>query len=157
MKYSELPEEIQQKVLDKYRYINIEHLEWYEYTIDRLKEELENEYGFENVKIYFSGFGNQGDGASFTGRLVNLKMFLEKTGIDPSLRFDSTGSNYSHERTVRIDFEYLESEIEDWRIDKCHEIYNALEEEYEYLISDEQIIERIEANDYDFDENGRLQ
>jgi len=35
-------------------------------------------------------------------------------------------------------------------------IYRNLEKEYEYLTSDEAVIESIEANEYDFDEDGEL-
>ena len=35
-------------------------------------------------------------------------------------------------------------------------IYRLLEKEYEYLTSREAIIETIEANDYEFDENGNI-
>lgn len=157
MKYNELPEEIQQKVLDEYRYINIEHTEWYEYTIDEYKQKLENEYGFDDVEISFSGFASQGDGASFTGKIDDLTKFLTKAGIEPSIDFDRTDRRHSHALTVKIDFESLEIAIDEWRIDMCSEIYQSLDTEHEYLISDEQIIETIEANDYDFDENGRLQ
>lgn len=157
MKFEELSEEIQQKVLDKYRYLNTENIEWYEYTVDHFKQELEIEYGFADVEIRFSGFASQGDGASFTGKIDDLIKFLSKTGIEPSIDFDGTRDRYYHERTVKIDFEQLEDEIEDWRIDKCHEIYKALEEEYDDLTSDERIIETIEANDYEFDEDGKLQ
>lgn len=38
----------------------------------------------------------------------------------------------------------------------CCEIYADLETEYEYRTSDEQVIEHIEANDYEFDEDGDL-
>lgn len=38
----------------------------------------------------------------------------------------------------------------------CCEIYADLETEYEFQTSDEQVIENIEANDYEFDEDGDL-
>lgn len=38
----------------------------------------------------------------------------------------------------------------------CCEIYADLETEYEFQTSDEQVIENIEANDYEFDEDGAL-
>ncbi len=155
MKFTELPDNLKQKVLQKHWTININH-EWWDLTVDNLEKQLEEDFGFSNVKISFSGFASQGDGASFTGELIDLKQFLEKTGINPTIHFRRGTSNYSHERTVSIDFEYLENEIEDWRIEKCQEIYRALEEEYDYLTSEEQIEERLIANDYDFDEEGEI-
>ena len=38
--------------------------------------------------------------------------------------------------------------------DLCGELYKALEEEYEYLNSDEVVDETIRVNEYDFDECG---
>ena len=83
-----------------------------------------------------------------------------------------TNSRYSHERTVSvnidIDYRYRDNRfwghiIEDFdyaldmlRIDLCHAIYKNLETEYDYLTSDEGIIEMIEANDYEFTINGEL-
>lgn len=47
-----------------------------------------------------------------------------------------------------IDDEFLKSILEDYSI--------MLQEEYEYLSSEEAIIETIEANEYEFDENGNI-
>jgi hypothetical protein len=35
-------------------------------------------------------------------------------------------------------------------------IYKSLETEWDYLSSDEQIIETIQANEWEFDENGNM-
>ena len=40
--------------------------------------------------------------------------------------------------------------------DICRDIYKRLEKEYDYLTSKEAIIETIEANEYEFTENGNL-
>jgi len=50
--------------------------------------------------------------------------------------------------TEDIDAEFLQSLCEDYSI--------MLQKEYEYLTSEEAIIETIEANDYEFTENGEL-
>lgn len=58
---------------------------WYEYTIDQWKEALES-IGFTAPKIWFSGFGNQGDGALFEsgvdkeGLLAFLSCPVEPSG-----------------------------------------------------------------------------
>lgn len=43
-----------------------------------------------------------------------------------------------------------------WYIDECISIYKALEAEYEYQTDEDSIIETIEANDYDFTEDGKI-
>lgn len=43
-----------------------------------------------------------------------------------------------------------------WYHDTCRAIYRRLETEYDYLTSDEAIIETIRANDYDFTSDGKI-
>jgi hypothetical protein len=64
-----------------------------------------------------------------------------------------------HERTYKalenilIDFEgYV---IEKYK-DICRNLYRTLEEEYNYQTSEEAIIETIEANEYEFEEDGKI-
>jgi hypothetical protein len=52
------------------------------------------------------------------------------------------------ERIEELEEDFLKSICEDYRI--------ILTKEYAYLTSEEAIIETIEANDYEFDENGNL-
>lgn len=80
--FEELPEDIQERALDNLRDINV-YYEWWKYTIDYYKEELEKA-GFKNAEISFSGFWSQGDGASFVAdcdaqRILN-SMFFENEG-----------------------------------------------------------------------------
>lgn len=63
--FNELSEAAQKKALEACRYFNTD-FEWYDYTIADLTNILEI-LGFSEVKISFSGFWSQGDGASFTG------------------------------------------------------------------------------------------
>ena len=133
--------------------------------------------------IRFSGFGSQGDGASFTGTIL-LDVFWQAHGAPPEYlplvelyRNNMVGavqlyryhSNYSHEYTVSCDgitldtfpddvlssgvfagqdackfadevVEPLLDEVEGWITDTCRvhmrELYDDLEEEYEYLTSE---------------------
>lgn len=155
MKYDELSEEVKQKVLKKFHDINI-HDEWSDDIINNFKGSLENEFGMTNVEIRFSGFGSQGDGASFTGRIIDLGTFMEKSTINLMIDFDRHQNNYVHKNSVDTNLEFIQEDIEYWRKEKCDEIYAALEDEYDYLISDEAIEETILARDYDFDEEGNL-
>lgn len=74
---------------------------------------------------------------------------------------EPAGQDYSPRQIKQIDgFETECSDFEDYLKEKLvdinHDIYKSLEQEYEYLTSREQIIETIEANDYDFFENGDM-
>jgi len=50
----------------------------------------------------------------------------------------------------QFDAEDWEQLINDWLESKAKELYKALQEEYEYLTSEEQFIEHCEANDIEF-------
>lgn len=79
-----------------------------------------------------------------------------------------TSSQYSHERTCRVELEFnsagdydrasrvakllkaLAEDAEAYRLILCRAIYDALEKEYEYLHGEEAIAETAEANGYTF-------
>lgn len=77
---------------------------------------------------------------------------------------DGAGSNYhSHEMTRRIDVEdrngdsiddASEETVKEALRDFMRWIYRQLESEWDYLNSDEQVAENIEANEYEFTEDG---
>jgi len=65
-KFDELPDTAK----DRARSYYIEHWmtdDWYQCTIDYMKEEGEHKHGFDIKEIRFSGFCSQGDGASWCG------------------------------------------------------------------------------------------
>lgn len=78
-----------------------------------------------------------------------------------------SGSLYSHSNTMRFDWSkngdsyfdwynnFVESEIEQLIKDLADWYYSKLNAEYDYLLSDECIIENIESNEYDFYESGK--
>ena len=60
-------------------------------------------------------------------------------------------------------YQWLESfadEFEEFIVDKyedlCRDLYRALEKEYDYLTSEESILESLELNGYEFDINGTI-
>ena len=168
-KYDELTTEQKQKAIENLQGINTEYFDWYEYTIQDEKENLQKA-GFEDSDISFSGFCCQGDGASFTATIDTIKLVptnLQKY-ID-TITITKSSYNSEHEYTMQINIDYtdeptdtdtdqqlgnLENEILEKSRDKARAIYKRLETEYNYLNSDESIIETIQANDYDFTSNG---
>jgi hypothetical protein len=188
MKFNELDERTQEKVLEKYSDINTDY-DWWDSTYEYWKPKLEN-LGVSNPTINFSGFWSQGDGASFTGQLDIIEFLTATKKIskfrylvdhvrDNNLWLDCNiyrnDSHYVHENTCRVGIDehiYVDNEksydlivkrvkeleeyLEEWRLDTCHEIYKDLETEYEYQTGKEQIIESLEANEYEFDEDGDI-
>jgi len=171
--FGELSEKVQERVLEKFRDMNVDY-EWYENTKEIWTKKLK-ENGFLNAKIEFSGFHSQGDGASFTGEIDIQKMIdtfpefksLEVDKINLGI-LDLNGRYYhSHSKKVTGDydewdidkegdtlFESFKDAVEQFRQDLCQDIYAELQKEYEYLTSDECIIESFSMNNYEFNVYG---
>lgn len=110
-------------MLDKHRNINIDHV-WWDCTYEYWTEKLEQDYGFCNVDIQFTGFHSQGDGASFVGvtyKPENTQKFLSQTGLhvkypaawaladELRIRITRNHSRYSHEHSVDISIDWDDS------------------------------------------------
>lgn len=133
LKFSELNPDQKTEVIDKLRNINTD-FEWFDFIKEDFHEKLKK-LGFYNIKSEFSGFSSQGDGASFTAK-HNFRGEVYRIG-----------HHYSHSNTITSDNEttkLLARKLSD-------KYYKDLENSYEYLQSDESIIETIECNDYEFD------
>ena len=72
-------EEIKQKVVEKYSYINVDYANWHDFIINEWKLKLE-ELGFINPEISYTGFYSQGDGASFIAD-VDIKLAAQKSEL----------------------------------------------------------------------------
>lgn len=198
-KFDELTDKQKEKAIYNLRDINVDSDFWHECVIEDRTAKL-IDYGFEGVKIYFSGFFSQGDGTCFIATLDNegLLKFLtkEKTlskyptlvkalktptiyvniKITHSDRYYHAYSTSIEDYTEMQDNSELESKLLQeytewnktffdrdarngrigWYIDECEDIYKHLRTEYEYQTEDYAIIETIQANDYDFTEDGKL-
>jgi len=120
--YDELSDEAKKKAVEWAQEFLREDNFYFEDVQNDWQEKLK-EFGFTDVKISFSGFWSQGDGASFTGKCDILKFIeatkqkkyyskllyqVKKENLDmygESYRIDN---HYAHYNTVKgtIDFEY---------------------------------------------------
>lgn len=184
--FSELSEEAQEKALESLSDINASHdwyeytlEEWKEKLSAAGFESADIQFsGF-----WSQGDGACFDARVDVEKALNTILFCNKT-IDPkmstwlrlaelerlSARIEKIGHHYVHENARRLylrddmdekqarlaGIDALEACLEELRLDFCQAIYSALEEEYEYLTSREKIVETIEANEYEFTEDGRL-
>jgi len=125
--FDELSDPLKEEAIEANRDINVYH-DWHEYVIEEFKEDLDD-MGVGGVEVEYSGFYSQGDGASFTGKVEDTKLFLTKTlgmtqysneeldelpvAVKEKVRefIDSLtiafnrkyGSRYSHENTCQTD------------------------------------------------------
>lgn len=174
--FEELSEDAKNKALELYRDINIDDDNWTECIFEDFKQEL-FKLGYDDVKIYYSGFCSQGDGACFEATL-DVKQWLKAHKLSNKYKavyIDSNNvtvrivqrGNYYHENSAYIDsyttferttadnqWEEVEDLIEAERYQKSKELYKSLYEEYFNLLSDENVKEAIIANEYQFLENG---
>lgn len=183
--FKELEEDVQEKVLGELRHINVDDSWWYDSEVDYQKDSLAK-MGYIDADISFSGFGSQGDGASFTCKRVDLPLFLKhlkiKSRFKTLLPLYETGDisasvkrihhRYSHEYTVRgevlLDWnretdklmclrDELESLLTEHVRTLSKQIFRDLESEYDSLTSDEAVIDTIEANEYTFRIDGEME
>ena len=153
--------------------------EWWDCIYDDAKAVGEC-LGIRIDDISFSGFYSQGCGCSFSGYYSyhkgwkkalkayapNDKELLEigqaLQDIQRPAFYELGGEIKGNERywRTRIDLHWQYSEheqaINDMLSNFADWIYNNLQTEYEWLSSEEQLIESAQANGYMFDENGRV-
>lgn len=175
-KFKELSKEGKEKVLMNLRDINTDDDFWCECTLEDWKEKLK-EHGFNDAEIFFSGFWSQGDGACFDATL-NLDQYLKgqyrvlrNKDLTARVVKNGYGFRYSHERTRYLEIDAnnieltarqsnlvdkLQAKLEALRLDLSQQIYKQLKEQFEYMQSDEVIIDTIEVNDYDFTDDGKI-
>ena len=182
--FDELSKEAQEKAIDDNRYTQIDGVEWSYWTIAEKRGELEK-LGFIGPEISFSGFCNQGDGASFSCNSFDLQKWLTASGADKKyhklakidvnylngyIRKNSYANHYCHEKTGCFEFntekgvsirlgkliDELEAEIEAHRLELSRSIYTALNDEYDYLTSDESVFESLVSQDCTFLKDGTV-
>lgn len=149
-KYTELPKDIQEKVLKAHEAKACEYDDWWcEIYDDTMHDMRSKGIDIDDVPrsassgIRFTGFGSQGDGASFTG-WVNLKEFLEvhkdilmqvpelyhmlgTAGQEPLVDIECSltrvDNRYFHEKTVefRWDIQWVDDSL-DWVVGEVNTV-----------------------------------
>jgi hypothetical protein len=175
--FEELASEAQKKVIECERFINVDDDFWYEPIIEDYAEQLER-LGFEQVKMWFTGFGSQGDGACFTAT-VNIEQFLRAHGVQRRFRavinaakqallwvtirhtyryYFATSTDvqiqYDGDQDIDDAVERLQRVIEDTRKTWGNAIYKALEDEFFYQTSNNAVQDTLIANAYTYLSDG---
>lgn len=167
-KFNELDEQTKLQVVEDNIHINVE-FDWWDCTYETFREsgikvnsfdigrrrECEIDFlegGYEIATNIVDTFGEAME-------IVNdAKDFIEKW--DALVKYHGEGNEidgYSVKEELYDDFdEDVEGITNDLKRSLQHEILKWLRDEYEYLTSEEAIIEMIEANEYEFTEEGKL-
>lgn len=156
-KYSELSEKAKQKVIEKLYDINVDY-DWWQSVYDDAKEiglkitsfDLDRNKHTTGEFIRTADFTAKGiisnHGESCETYKIASQFLQESANISQENGGEFTNKQY--EKYTDLETSFLNDLLEEYA--------NILQKESEYLQSSEIIIETIEANDYDFTENGEL-
>lgn len=176
LKFGELSEEAKQKALDVMRDINVDY-DWWECTVEGIAEDWLAKYGisFEDGSLCFDLNPRYRELHFISGKIYverPYRLVYAATGSKGlaicaakgllEFYFETVHYGGGHARTflrhsdnrsvntpdLPVDFEQFFHEL-------CQEFWSTLEKEYDYLTSDEAVKDTIEANEYDFYEDGR--
>ena len=157
-KFDELTEKAKENAINKLAYINVDY-EWW----DSIYEDAENiglklktfdldrnrhatgEFILSATEVAANVIRDHGDQCE---TYKTAQEFLDEQNKYPMPDDDSDEFSVWEDKMLELEDEFLKSLLEDYSI--------ILQKEYEYLTSEEAIIESIKANDYVFDENGNL-
>ena len=182
-KFSELSESAKEKARDWYRDGDLDY-DWWG-AVYELATTAGKMLGISVDNIYFQGFYTQGSGACVTGsysynkgwkkelekefgstlleeivvigkelQAVQSKAFYKLSATLSYQRNSYSSISVEHEDRWAEDDE--EQELRDALKSFEHWVFSKLEQEYEYLTSDEVVDESIEANEYEFYEDGSI-
>lgn len=136
--FKELSEDAKQKALENLADVNVE-LDWWDFTEDDAKQIGLNITEFDTYRRTINGELTE-------GLQTVCKAILAEHG-------DSTAT---YQLAVKWQNKHGEDNEEQFKKALLEEYLSILEKEFEYLTSEESIIETIEDNEYEFYEDGRL-
>ena len=154
-KFKELDKQTREKVIENYRYINVEDFQWYDWIKDdfnRLGLEIQEfDLGRGNyVKIYIDNLEETSKSILHEfGDSVLIKQ-TAKNYID---EYEKIQANFKEDEDIEREFEILDDQYEK---EYSEDILSYLRSNYEQDISDEAVMDTIEANDYDFTTEGKI-
>jgi len=149
--FQELDEQTKEKAIDNYRYVSVEHDSWWDF----IKEDL------TSVGIELRSFDI--DRGSFAE--IHLEDFYETCELILKWHGEKCGTHKIAERYIKEyneihqhihDDDAIECLDEEYQKEFSEEVLSMLRREYEYMTSDEYVIEMFEANEYEFTEEGKL-
>ena len=153
--FDELDKQTKEKVIENYRYINVEDTFWY----DCIKEEFD-ELGLE-IKEFNLDRGNYAkiyiDNLEETSKNIieefGDSVLIKQTAKNYINEYEKIQANFKEDEDIERELEILDEQYEK---EYSEDILSYLRSSYDWEISDEAITETIEANDYDFTTDGKI-
>ena len=154
-KFKELDKQTKEKVIENYRYINVEDTFWYDWIKEdfiRLGLEIQGfDIGSGNaVKIYI-------DNLEETSKSI-LHEFGDSVAIKQTAKnyldeYEKIQANFKEDEDIEREVELLDEQYEK---EYSEDILSYLRSNYDWETSDEAVINTIEANEYDFTIDGKI-
>ena len=159
-KFNELPLNMKEKAVQNLYDINVDQ-EWWEYDYDYFHDELKT-IGIACNKFYFS-LNRDYYIAMDKPSIEDPRLLLKSAGFDLRCKeardimySDGVDINTNHYAGARTSNSIDNDKLNDFIKEKLECFLSRLRKDYEYLSSREAILETIEANDYDFTEDGKI-
>ena len=154
-KFEELDKQTKEKVIENYRYINVEDTFWYDFIKEdfiRLGLEIRS-FDLDRgsfAEIHIEDFEDTSNNIiEEFGDSVPIK----QTAKNYKDEFNKIQANFKEDEDIERELEILD---EKYQREYSADILSYLRDEYDYQVSYEAIIETIEANDYNFTWNGEI-
>ena len=169
--FKELDEQTKEKAIDNYRYIGVEDGHWYEFIKDDLshvcielksfdldrgsfaKIHIEDLYDTCYLILKFHGENNETYKIA-EGYIKDYDFIKDKMDNLECIENDDSDEEHLN-KLMQLDKD-LEDLDEEYQKEFSEEVLSMLRKEYEYMTSDEYIIEMFEANEYEFTDQGEL-
>lgn len=136
--WENIPDNVREKIFQKYGDISMDY-EWWEFILDDAKE----------VGIVIKSFDTYH--GQIDGRLIFDASKVKK------LILENHGSNCETHKTVnRYDLRRKDFSEQQFEHELLQDYLTMLRKEYEYLTSEEAIVETFQANEYVFDKWGNI-
>lgn len=166
--FDELSEDAKEKARYWYREGGLDY-EWWDFSFEEFRNEL-LDIGVETDTFWFALPPDRADFLiANRPSIVDPKKLLKASGVDlrtkaarAVLNYEAdlsigtnqygSGSHQSH--YVEADDDDIAEKVEEFFTDKLHNFKKRLEDEQDYLYSDESIDESIRINEYEFTEDG---
>ncbi len=154
-KLEELDKQTREKVIENYRYINVEHSTWYDWIkedFNRLGLEIQEfDLGRRNyAKIYIDNFE---DTSKNIIEEFGDSVLIKQTAKNYINEYEKIQANFKEDEDIEREVELLDEQYEK---EYSEDILSYLRSNYDWETSDEAIYQTIEANDYDFTTEGKI-
>ena len=169
--FKELDEQTKKKAIDNYRYVSVEHDNWWDFVKEDLISvgielrsfdiergsfaEIHLEDFYETCELILKSHGENCETYKIAERYIKEYDSI-KDKMDNLECIENDDSDEEHlNKLMQLDKD-LEDLDEEYQKEFSEEVLSMLRREYEYMTSDEYTIEIFEANEYEFTDQGKL-